>query len=368
MTNETMNAPYEQQQTFDSNGFQIRPSVVKPPKKRRAGRFVRNLIIYIIIFCLGFASGYMYDKSEDKNGPDVSSASSSQEQTEGSDASEQTPSKEPKKTVSKEGEMLNKLKNDLITVVKTKHPSVDLSFAIKNLDTGEYVEYDNKMMNSASIIKLFILETVYKSVADGTYVLTPEKEKELELMITESKNTAANMFIDDFGGQNEKRKVEETNKINVTIARSGYKNTELNRKMHDTTPPEGPSGYQNYSSVADVTKFLEGIYDKSLLGEPYSTRAMEYLKSQTRRGKIPAKIQTQYPGVVVANKTGELSQVENDAAIIIGPDFNIVFVVMIDQIPLMAGGATDYGLKQKVQETISELGLRVVEFYTNNKF
>ena len=267
-----------------------------------------------------------------------------------------------------ETEKLNELKAELIGIMKDKYPSVDFSFAIKNLDTDAMVVHNNKKMNSASVIKLFIMGTVYSELNKGQYVLSEEREKDLEKMITESNNQASNNFIDDFGGQDETRNVTENNTINKTIKEKGYQFTELNRKMHDTTPPEGPSGYQNYTCVEDVCKFLEGIYDKTLFEEPYNTYAVNLMKNQKRRAKIPALITNEYSDVVVANKTGELSQVENDVALIMCEDFNIIFAVMTNEIPLKEDGSTDYNLKEQVQKTIAELGLKVVKFYKQNSF
>ena len=118
----------------------------------------------------------------------------------------------------------------------------------------------------------------------------------------------------------------------------------------------------------DVLTILEGIYSKTRFDEPYNSYALNLLKNQTRRSKIPAKIFSKYPGITVANKTGELSQVENDAALILSDDFKLIFVVLIDNIPLKENGDTDYNLKNEVQVTISDLGLKLVEFYKENTF
>ena len=263
----------------------------------------------------------------------------------------------------KEIARLNALKDRFVKEFFKKYSSADLSFYIKNLDTGADVSYNNKKMNSASIIKLFIMETVFDNVISGNYVLDDNKAKELETMITESSNQSANLFIDDFGGVNEKRRVPEDNIINLTIKNKGYKSTELNRKMHDVTPPEGPSGYENYTSVEDVGIFLEKLYNKTLFTEPYNTKAINYLTSQTRRAKIPAKISKKYPDIIVGNKTGELSHVENDAALIMCDKFNIVFVIMINDIPSLDNGDTDYTLKQEIQNIIADFGLMLTELY-----
>ena len=91
---------------------------------------------------------------------------------------------------------------------------------------------------------------------------------------------------------------------------------------------------------------------------------MELLKNQTRRGKIPAQIVNKYPSVV-ANKTGELSQVENDVAVIMSEDFNLIFALFTDNIALNENGSTNYARKGQVQKTISKMALRLVEAYKN---
>ncbi len=327
-------------------------------KNKRFKQIIKILFLVcslIIAFIIGFCLG-LRNSSDVKTIPDTEVMDSSNENI------------EEKNQNNAEMEKLEALKKEFISIVKNKYPSVELSFLIKNLDTGATVIHNNKKMNSASIIKLFILETVYNEVAEGAYNISEEREKDLEIMITESNNEAANNFIDDFGGENEKRKIVETNKINRLIKKRNYKYTELNRKMHDKTPPEGPSGYQNYTCVEDVCAFLEGIYNNTLLKEPYNKYTLNLLKNQKRRGKIPNKIVKKYSDVVVANKTGELSQVENDAALIMCEDFNLVFVIMTDNIPLKTNGSTDYDLKEDVQLTISELGLKLVELYKTSNF
>ncbi len=329
----------------------------KQRKVRKKRLFMVKVITFILFIVIVFTAGFYFGKIYSSKSIPVANFDS-----------EYSEEKSKLTDNSNEIDKLNILKTDLVSIMNNKYPTVELSFAIKNLDTGAMVVHNNKKMNSASIIKLFILETVYNEITQGNYVLSEEREKELEKMITESDNNAANNFIDDFGGQNEKRKVDETNLINKTIKEKGYLFTELNRKMHDKTPPEGPSGYQNYTCVEDVCKFLEGIYNKTLFEEPYNTYALNLMKNQKRRAKIPAMITDEYNEVIVANKTGELSQVENDAAIIMSDDFNIIFVVLTDNIPFKADGTTDYDLKEEVQKTISELGLKVVEFYNANQF
>lgn len=333
-------------------------------RKNRASRRKTWLyvLIFVLLFCIGVSLGAILKAKltpvSDPEPEDNAVAAFKE-------ATKTAPPEEPEEDT--HSSVLLRLKDSFVKTLKENYPATEVSILIKDLDTGAKAVHNNKKLNSASMIKLFIMETVYKQTAAGEYELTEDKKEALERMITESHNKSATVFIDDFGGVSERRKVEASNIINMTIAHSGYTHTELNRKMHDTTPPEGPSGYENYTCVEDVAVLLEGIYNKTLLEQPYNTHALELLKKQQRTTKIPAKISEEYPDVIVANKTGELSQVENDAALIMSEDFNLIFVIMVNDIPKKADGTTDYKLKEKVQETISELALELVETYKSDK-
>jgi len=263
----------------------------------------------------------------------------------------------------KEKETLYIIKNEIITEFKRKYPDTELSFMIKNLDSGNYVIHNNKKMRSASLIKLFVAGTVFEKIENGDYTLDREKENDLFLMLAESNNEAVNKFIDDFGGENELRRITEKNLINQYIKNNRYNDTELQHKMYDEAPPGKRMGYKNLTSVNDVTVFLEKLYKKELFSEPYNTKLMEILKKQKRQTKIPAIIKEKYPDVVVANKTGELFEVDNDAALIVGENFALSFVIMTDNIPLKENGEMDIELKKDVWKTISELAFNLVEKY-----
>lgn len=296
--------------------------------------------------------------------PDTKKASA--ENSVGSEnANEKKQSKSKRKSADKnaeENKRLATLAKDMDELFTSRHKGAVLSLYIENLDTGAHAALRNQKMNSASMIKLFIMQAVYDDCAKNGAKLSQEEKQMLHKMIAESDNKCANYFVDKYGGENEKRKITEKNGINRVISESGYSNTELNRKMHDVTPPEGPSGYENYTSVCDVAKLLRGIYKKELLGSPYDEIMLSTLLDQERTNKIPFKIKQKYPTVRIANKTGELSQTENDAAIIMGDGYNYIFVVMTDNIPKKENGDTDYKEKERVCETISDMGLMLLEF------
>lgn len=326
--------------------------------KKSNGAFSVISVILIIVLLTAFAFGFGYNLGIKKLQPELDEAIEiineiTNEENEIKKAQEDA--------IKKQKSDLERLGDGFVKTTKVKHPDSEWSIYIKDLDTGNEFVYNNKQMNSASLIKLFMMEAVLKEAQNGSFNLTDGDNGtliNLEKMITESNNDSANMFIDAFKGYDEgKRKVTEEHTINKHIKEAGYKFTELNRKMHNTTPPGGPSGYQNYTSVKDVATLYEGLYNGTLLNEENTKLALRFLKNQQRTNKIPKKIIKEFPDVVVANKTGELSNVENDAAIIYGDDYNVIFVVMSES------ESSDLTEKGKIQETISDLSVKLVEFY-----
>ncbi len=83
---------------------------------------------------------------------------------------------------------------------------------------------------------------------------------------------------------------------------------------------------ENYTSVRDCGMFLKKIYKGEI---PYGEDMMNLLKQQERRGKIPAGVPQ---GVVVANKTGELDVVENDAAVVFKDNCPYILCVMSEDV------------------------------------
>ena len=199
-----------------------------------------------------------------------------------------------------------------------KNASGDWSVYAKDLKSNDDIASVNadKKMQSASVIKLFIMATVYDEVKNNSFSTGSETSggntvgDDVKLMITESNNDATNRLIDKVG----------LKKMNTYIKNNGYSNTELNRKMLAST-----KNGDNYTSAKDAAKILEEIYNHKCVSYEASEQMMIYLKAQTRTSKIPAGVPD---GVETANKTGELDTVENDAAIVFKKDAPYVLVVM----------------------------------------
>lgn len=167
-------------------------------------------------------------------------------------------------------------------------------------------------MQSASLIKLFIMGTAYEQ-----YEKISNRHKNIDLllkkMITVSDNDAANTLITILGnGNTEKGKKE----VNDYCFLNGYNNTQINRMLM-----EAVNNGDNYTSVADCGIFLEKIYNNAF---PHSVNMLSLLKQQTLKYKIPAGLPKD---IISANKTGELNNTENDSAVIISNNPYIICIM-----------------------------------------
>ena len=170
---------------------------------------------------------------------------------------------------------------------------------------------NDQQMQAASLIKLYIMGAVYEDYDSLSSTYGKDTlDNALNSMITVSDNKAANTLVNYLGGGDDAAGMARVNKF---CQDHGYTSTSMGRLLLADN-----SNGDNYTSVKDCGKFLKTIYqtDKSVSTEDTLAGA-EYmyhlLKMQTRTNKIPAQMPD---GVKVANKTGELDNVENDAGII----------------------------------------------------
>lgn len=183
---------------------------------------------------------------------------------------------------------------------------------------GENVSYISNSFAapSASVIKLFIMEYAFDLVEKGKLSLSDtvsgqSVESLITNMITWSDNSSTNILIDKFGMDN----------MNAFFAQKGYSDTSLQRKMLDTAAQS--AGRENYTSVRDVMSFLDKLYQNR------DAKPCSQMLGIMKKQQVSTKIRRNFPsGVVIANKTGELYNVENDVGIIFSDssDFALVFM------------------------------------------
>ena len=187
--------------------------------------------------------------------------------------------------------------------------------AVKECTNGNMTVINDQKMIAASLIKLYIMGAVYESYENLCQRNGEEYIDQLLIsMITVSDNEAANCLVRLLGQGDEEAGKQA---VNVFCVTNDYTSSNMGRMLLETGTDK-----ENYTSPQDCVKFLWDIYQGVF---PYSQDMLELLKAQERTGKIPAGIPD---GVETANKTGELENVENDAAIVWAGEHPYIVCIM----------------------------------------
>ena len=214
-------------------------------------------------------------------------------------------------------------------------------YGIYYFDDASYYCNKSEKTPSASVIKVFIMEYIYNGASEGKISLEEtiggqSVEALVKKMIQNSDNQATNTLIDRFG----------MDAVNEYIKVNGYTQTVLERKMLDNAARE--AGLDNYTSLDDVMCFLKKLYNNRD-SSPYR-EMLEIMKGQTVRTKIPLFLPE---NVVVANKTGELENVENDIGIVFSDKSAFAVAVLTNNTVNSAQTRTEIGrLAEKAYELL----------------
>lgn len=191
---------------------------------------------------------------------------------------------------------------------------------IEDLSSPSSFSVQDQQMQAASLIKLFIMGSVYENYDilvqnNGAEAI----DSALTSMITVSDNDAANTLVSFLGSGDTGVGMAM---VNDFCTRMGYSNTHMGRLLLDWNASD-----DNYTSVSDCGHFLSSVYknDGTL---SHAEDMYNLLKAQERTNKIPEGIPSA-DGAQCANKTGELDTVENDAAIIYNaPSTDYIMCIM----------------------------------------
>ncbi len=210
-----------------------------------------------------------------------------------------------------------KVKKIIKSGAKSIKGTTSVGFFSINEDS-EYL-YKSKPMIAASLIKLYIAGAVYEHYDEVQTQAASANETDtlLNKMISISDNDSANTLVRRLGNGDENKGMKV---VNIFCKEHGFNDTEMNRLMLVN------NGLENYTSVKDLISVLKAYYNNEL---PGSDEVISYMKAQERRTKLPAGIPD---GVTVANKTGELANVENDAAIVFLNNSPYILCVMTEDV------------------------------------
>lgn len=201
-----------------------------------------------------------------------------------------------------------------------------LAITALDLTTGRAVSVNgDALLAQASVIKVPLLWRVMEAVDAGeldlnaSHTLRPEEAvggsgglqvrlkngaititlaELLRKMIEDSDNTATNKVIALAGME----------RVNESMGRLGLRQTRLQRIMMDTEAAR--AGRENLSAANEMARLLQRVWQSERGGSAAGRRMVEWMKLV--RGEIAKAL----PGLAVAAKTGELTGVRNEAAIV----------------------------------------------------
>ena len=134
-----------------------------------------------------------------------------------------------------------------------------------------------------------------------------------EAMITVSSNFATNLLIDRLGVAEIQKTVRDLGADGMSVLRGVEDNKAFDQGMNNST------------TARALLVLLERIARMEAVDEPSSREMLAILKRQTFNDGIPAGLP---PSTPVAHKTGEITKIHHDAAIVYGPRPFILVVLV----------------------------------------
>ena len=134
-----------------------------------------------------------------------------------------------------------------------------------------------------------------------------------ELMITTSSNFAANLLIEKLGVNNIRATVHSLNADGMNVLRGVEDEKAFEKGMNNTTTARG------------LYQLLDAIAQGKAVDQDSSRQMIEILERQKFNEGIPAGLPA---GIRVAHKTGEITKIHHDAAIVFAPK-PFVLVILV---------------------------------------
>ena len=166
-------------------------------------------------------------------------------------------------------------------------------------------------------------------------------DKLLSLMISISDNVAANVILDTVGKE----------KINSLSKRFGLNDTMIYRKYYEMNSPL-PA---NYTTVSDLNKMLVLLENRLVVNESLSSQGIKFLKQTCDKHRI-----ARYTAgdIVIANKTGTLSNLSGDMALVYFPNREPIALTIV----FKSSKDINYG---KADTGIGKLAQTIIEHYSS---
>ncbi|MCQ2009103.1 class A beta-lactamase-related serine hydrolase [Sporolactobacillus sp. STSJ-5] len=252
-----------------------------------------------------------------------------------------------------------KLYNDIKAIVLPLGEKIEIEAAGSD---GFFLSYQaNIPMVAASLIKLPILLYTYeqltirstilekmihldeKQIVSGSGVLQVLSRRDwtikdlLALMINVSDNTATNVLMDFLGIDNIQSWVEE----------QGLAETRIERRMMDERAQQ--EGRTNWISAHDANWMIRRIFSEH---DPLPDEAKSWMLHQQFRDKLPGLFNEKDQPVTVYNKTGEMNEIDHDAAFFVCGGHSVAVSVL----------TSDFENRQSALAAIQNIGQRIADY------
>lgn len=249
--------------------------------------------------------------------------------------------------------------------------------AAKDLSTGSQILLNaDREFVAASIIKIPIMVEGFKQAEEGRIRLQAKVKLTdtdkvggagilrvmsqgikipvidlIRLMIVISDNTASNILLDLLGIE----------RVNHTMQELGFRGITLRRKFM-TLPQRVPAA--NSVTPQDITGLLEKIARGQVVSRRACEEMVKIMKEQQYNDLIPALIQVsddkeeslvgQMQKVEIAHKTGSVSGVRHDAAIVYTGSADYVVTILTSDLPDIHRG----------EDVIRKISLEIYRYFT----
>lgn len=235
---------------------------------------------------------------------------------------------------------------------KLKTYSGTWSVYIKNLSTEDTILLNDVPMKSASVMKLFIMGTVYDSINSSQLERTENLMTLLSDMICYSSNEASNQLLALLGNGSYENGIRRVNQF-ISSRRYEGETHEYNGFNDPATILD--EDHFNQVSAKDCGQLLEEVYHRTFASRSICNEIETMMLNQNTRYKIPAGIPE---NVSVGNKTGEMDTVENDVAVIYGDRSDYILCIL----------SSDWNSKEEALRGITELSSMVYDFFDDDAY
>jgi beta-lactamase class A len=234
---------------------------------------------------------------------------------------------------------------------RIRKSGADVAIAFRTLDGhAAYSLHDEESFHAASTMKIPVMielfhqarqaklklddplpiKNEFHSLVDGSiYTLDPGDDSEAdlykaagqtrtlrqlcELMIVVSSNLATNLLIERLGVENIRATVHAYHADGMNVLRGVEDNKAFAKGLNNTTTARG------------LLQLLDAIARGDAVDQESSRQMIEILERQKFNEGIPAGLP---PGTRVAHKTGEITKIHHDAAIVFAPK-PFVMVILV---------------------------------------